>query len=89
MHPRQFDTWTRTLATSPQALAGAAIASFAARDALRGLAAGAAGASPHTAPERVVNVADAATATPVAPRSVCANSDVGDLADRVVGELLD
>lgn len=89
MDPVQFDNWTRTVATSRRALVGMAIGGFAAQEALRGHAAGAAGTSSHAAPDFVTQVASAATATPSAPRSVCANSDVGDLADRAVGELLD
>lgn len=89
MDPRHFDDWTRILATSRRAFVGAAITGFAARDALRSQVAAAAGLPVHTAPDPATRVADAAIATPVAPRSVCANADVGDLTDRAVGELLD
>lgn len=86
MNPVQFDAWTRALATSRGALAGAVIAGFAAGDARAGYMAAAAGHSPQP----TASVAgDAATATPVAPRSVCANPDVGDLAGCAIGDLLD
>ncbi len=86
MNPVQFDAWTRALATSRGALAGAVIAGFAAGDARAGYMAAAAGHSPQPTASAA---GDAATATPVAPRSVCANPDVGDLAGCAIGDLLD
>lgn len=85
MDPALFDDWTRAFATTRRALVGAAVAGFAARDALWSHAEGAASQTP----EPVTLNQAAATATPVAPRSVCANPDIGDLAGRAIGELLD
>ncbi len=89
MDPVQFDGWTRALATSRRALVGMAVAGLAAREAHRSQAAGTAGRSSSAPSGPVARAADAATATPVAPRSVCGNPNVGDLADRAAGELLD
>ena len=89
LDPVQFNGWTRAVATSSRALVGMAIASITAHETLREQSARATGRSMTGAPDPVARVADAATATPDTPRSVCANPEIGDLADRSVGELLD
>jgi hypothetical protein len=89
LDPIQFDGWTRALATSRRALVGMAIAGLAAHETRRRQATATAGRATTASRKPVARAADDATATPVAPRNVCANANVGDLADRKVGELLD
>lgn len=89
MHPAQFDALTRSLATSRRALVGAAIAGFTLCEAGgHTITAMTTSALDADSPPDTLIVSDA-TATPVAPRSVCANPDPGDLADRAIGDLLD
>lgn len=89
MDPVQFDTWTRTFATSRRVLVGATIAGLAARDEREGRAAGASPNSLDSAPSPARFAASDATATPAARRTVCSNADVGHLAERAIGDLLD